>query len=160
MLKTSYDVIMTVIASRGKIYDQFIEEYWVPLIRFVRKNHPSVHILMIFGKDDTITGLSLNNENIFYGTKPDSLIPGIYDKTLECFEHIEASYHYKHILRTNLSSFFIIDQLLKHSQLLGDSNIYAGVIGIHLKISFCSGAGIWMSSDIVKQLICKQISTY
>ena len=97
--------------------------------------------------------LESDDENIFYGTKPDSLIPGIYDKTLECFEHIESSYHYKYILRANVSSFFIIDQLLKCSQSLPESNVYAGVIGKNLRISFCSGSGYWMSPDIVKQLI-------
>lgn len=156
MEQTTYDVIITVIASRSKIYDKFIKEYWVKFIRFVRKNYPSVHILMMFGKDETTFDLGLNDENIFYGTKPDSLIPGIYDKTLECFEHIESSYHYKYILRANVSSFFIIDQLLKCSQSLPESNVYAGVIGKNLRISFCSGSGYWMSPDIVKQLICNQ----
>ena len=159
MEQNTHDVIITVIASRGRIYDQFIEEFWVKFIRFVKNIYPSVHIIIIFGKDETTTGLTLNDENIFYGTKPDSIIPGIYDKTLECFEHIEASYHYKYIFRANLSTFLIIDELLKCSQSLPESNVYAGVIGKirkGLKITFCSGAGFWMSPDIVKQLICNQ----
>jgi len=156
MDKTSYDIIMTVIASRGEIYDQLIIEYWIPMIRFVNSHYPSIHIIMMFGKDDTTSGLTLKDKNIFYGTKPDSLVPGIYDKTLECFKHIESSFQYKHILRTNVSSFFIIDHLLKYSKSLSNSNIYAGFIGIHLNMSFCSGSGFWLSPDIVKQLIYNQ----
>lgn len=156
MNQTSYDVIVTVIASRGKIYDQLIEKYWVPMIRFVKLHYPSIHIIMMFGKHETTSGLTLKDKNIFYGTKPDSLVPGIYDKTVECFKHIENSFQYKHILRTNVSSFFIIEHLLKYSKSLGNSNIYAGFIGIHLNISFCSGSGFWLSPDIVKQLICNE----
>tara|TARA_B100000401_G_scaffold438442_1_gene387169 strand:+ start:12988 stop:13710 length:723 start_codon:yes stop_codon:yes gene_type:complete len=152
--KTKMDVIITVIASRNKIYDQFIELYWVPFIDFINIHYPSILVLMIFGNDESTQGLSLKKENIFFATNPESMIPGIYDKTIECFEYIVASYNYKHVLRTNLSSFFIIEHLMKTSESLSDTNLYAGYISDSGKrISFCSGACIWMSQDIVQILI-------
>ena len=153
--KTKLDVIITVIASRSKTYDQYIELYWVPFIDFINIHYPSILVLMIFGNNVSIQGLSLKKENIFFATNPESIIPGIYDKTIECFEYIVASYSYKHMLRTNLSSFFIIENLMKTSESLSDTNLYAGYIsgGRKTGISFCSGACIWMSQDIVQILI-------
>ena len=50
-------------------------------------------------------------------------------------------------MRTNLSSFFIIDNLIKISNELANENIYAGIIGNHNDILFGSGAAFWLTKD-------------
>ena len=70
-------------------------------------------------------------------------------KTIFGLEYINKTYSYKHILRTNLSSFFILDNLIKLNKSLPEANLYAGVTTPH----FISGAGFWMSKDIVEYIL-------
>ena len=78
-----------------------------------------------------------------------SLIPGVLKKTIFGFEYINKKYNYKHILRTNLSSFFVVKELVKINEKLSDKNIYAGVTRCNL----VSGAGFWLSSDNINYII-------
>jgi len=55
----------------------------------------------------------------------DNLIPGILRKTIMAFEYINNNY--KHIVRTNLSSFLIIDNLLESSNELRNDNLIASL---------------------------------
>lgn len=82
-------------------------------------------------------------------------MPGILIKTIESFNIINNLYDYKHIIRTNLSSFFIVENILKISENLNDNNIYAGVNGIQpaQNIPFVSGSGFWLSRDIVNIIL-------
>tara|TARA_B110000261_G_scaffold6626_1_gene6772 strand:- start:117 stop:1691 length:1575 start_codon:yes stop_codon:yes gene_type:complete len=156
----SYDIIITVIASRGNIYDQLIEQYWVPFIKFINIHYTNVHVILMFGNDFDKSGLSLEDANIFCSKHNDSYIPGIFDKTLDCFEYIISNYNFKHIIRTNLSSFLIIQNLIEISKSMKYYNIYAGVLGRlgknHSFLAFCSGACFWLTKDIVKLLIDKK----
>lgn len=150
-----YDIIFTVIASRGEIYDLLINNYWYNFIEFLNNNKHTynIKIIMMFGKDTKLEGIKINKENIFISQYEDSLIPGIFEKTIDCFKYIEQNFTYKHIIRSNLSSFYIIDNLIKIHKLLDVEKIYAGRLGIHENIIFCSGCGFWISKDYVNILI-------
>jgi hypothetical protein len=152
-----YDLIMIVIASRSSIYDEFMTTYWSPFINYIKKKEYRIKVILIFGNNIPIKDLKIPKENIFVSDNKDSLRPGILLKTIDAMEHVSKNYKYKHILRTNLSSFFILDNLIKTSKTLKDKNIYAGVIGEypHKKstMKFISGAAFWLSKDNVSFIL-------
>ena len=109
---------------------------------------------MLFGNNVKTEDLNLNDDKLILNT-PESYMPGILIKTIESFKIINNLYDYKHIIRTNLSSFFIVENILKISAKLNDNNIYAGVNGIQpaKNIPFVSGSGFWLSRDIVNIIL-------
>lgn len=147
MKNNSYDIILLVIASRSDIYDKFIHIYWKPFIKYLKEKKYKIKVFLIFGNDIQIDDLELSNEDIIVNNTQEKLVPGILIKTVESFKYIEENYEYKHILRTNLSSFFIVDNLIKVSKTLQTENIYAAIIGNYNNILFCAGAGFWLSRD-------------
>jgi hypothetical protein len=148
-MSTYFDIIIIIIASRSNIYDRLISNYWLPFLNFIKKNNYNIKLLFIFGNNIQILDLNIPNENIYISNSQDNLVPGILVKTMNVFEYIQTNYTYKHILRTNLSSFFILHNLIKLNINLPNNNLYAAVIGNYNNILFGSGAGFWMSSDIV-----------
>ena len=147
MKNNSYDIMLLVIASRSDIYDKLIQIYWKPFIKYLKEKKYKIKVFLIFGNDINIDDLELSNEDIIVNNTLENLIPGILIKTVESFRYIEENYEYKHILRTNLSSFFIVDNLIKVSKTLPVENIYAAFIGNHNNILFGAGAGFWLSRD-------------
>ena len=153
--KINFDIVMVVISSRGDIYNKLIEIYWLPIIEYIRCNKIPIKIILLFGKDQKVNDLPIPSENIFISDVNDSVVPGILFKTVQCFNDIENKYNYKHIIRTNLSSFFIIDNLLEIQKSLDNSGIYAGVLGEYNggRGHFCSGACFWITKDVLNTLI-------
>jgi len=93
------------------------------------------------------------NTLTFKGT--DSLIPGILYKTLDAFDYCLQHFTFDHILRTNISSFFVFP-LLKERVLstLPRIGCYAGFrINNHYNTDFISGTGIYISADVAQTLI-------
>ena len=148
------DIIMLVIASRGYGYDNMINHYWSKMINYIKThNYNNIKIFFIFGNDVNTDGLKITDDDKLIFDVPETYIPGILNKTVEAFKLINDTYNYKHILRTNLSSFFIIDNLIKISNELENTNVYSGFHGYHNGMTFISGAGMWLSKDIVQYII-------
>ncbi|MEX0598725.1 MAG: hypothetical protein WD512_19735, partial [Candidatus Paceibacterota bacterium] len=83
----------------------------------------------------------------------ESLKPGVLIKTLDALEYIDNHYNYDILLRTNLSSFFMFDRLSKYIKHLPKTMVYEGVRLRKKTNPYASGAGFFMSRDIVKLLI-------
>lgn len=151
------DIVMLVIASRSDIYDQMINKYWCYLIKYIKENNYSIKIYLLFGNNVKTEDLNLNDDDKLILNTPESYMPGILIKTIESFKIINNLYDYKHIIRTNLSSFFIVNNILKISAKLNDNNIYTGIEGRHTqnnkKIIFISGAGYWLSRDNINYIL-------
>jgi len=149
------DIIMLVIASRGYAYDKIINNYWSKFITYIKtKQITNIKIFLIFGNNVETSDLNLSEDDKLILNNPETWRPGILDKTISAFTTINNLYNYKHIIRTNLSSFYILDNLIKISNELENADVFAGVNGLYEgTIPFISGAGIWLSSDIVKYII-------
>ena len=155
------NIVMLVIASRGNRYDKLRNNYWSKLINYIKTNNiNNIKIFLIFGNNVKTSDLNLNEEDKLILNTPENYIPGILDKTINAFTVINNSYNYKHIIRTNLSSFFILDNVIKRSNALEDTNVYSGVNGVCGKtnIPFISGASMWLSRDNVQYIIDNQSS--
>jgi hypothetical protein len=158
-IMNSKDIIMLVIASRGNIYDELITIYWIPFIKFINKNKLNIKVFLLFSEDSKTDDLSdIIKPNLLIHNNKESLIPGILEKTIYGFKYIDNTFDYNYIIRTNLSTFYIVNNLLKISTELNKRNLYAGFIGMHGDIKFCSGACFWISKDIVKYCIKNQKS--
>jgi len=152
------DIIMLVIASRGDRYDSLINNYWSKMIKYTKLHHDNIKIFLLFGNDVNTDGLEIADDDKLILNVRDGLVPGVLNKTIEAFSTINTTYSYKHIIRTNLSSFFILDNVIRISNELESTNIYAGINvehkrGFHRRIPFISGAGIWLSKDNIDYII-------
>jgi len=102
--------------------------------------HPSKHLII---ENDT-----------FYVRGIETLTPGIRDKTLECFKYfIDRGTTFDFLLRTNLSSLWNFTPLIQWLKQIPTSGQYFGKIGTHNSIRFVSGAGIFLTRDVVQKLI-------
>jgi hypothetical protein len=130
-----------------------IREYWIPFIR----HQSTAKIFFLFGANQNPEELGLKAENILvFDNVIDTLVPGILQKTILALDYIHANYSYKHILRTNLSSFFVESLLNIKSESLPSSSVYSGICGVYYNQHFVSGAGAWLSSDNVALLLKKR----
>ena len=148
-------LIILVIVNRNKIYDEFLN-LWNETINYIKIKKYSIKIYFLFGKDQKIKNLNITKDNIFISSENDSIKKGVIIKTFEAFDYIEKNYDYEYILRTNISSFFIIDKLLKLINKIPSSNIYGGISGNFKfkdrKIKYCSGTCILLSKDVVSYI--------
>jgi len=150
------DIIILVLASTtdttgssGERYINFINNYWSKIIKYIKRHKYSIKVYLLFGNDAKIDDLDLTEDDMLILNTKESLVPGILNKTIDSFKIINTLYNYKHIIRTNLSSFLIIDSLIKISEQLKDTNIYDGIRTSRR----VSGAGIWLSRDVVNYII-------
>jgi hypothetical protein len=155
-MTNTYDIIIIIIASRSLLYDELIRKYWIPFLNYITNKNIKINIIFMFGNTTSYTDLNIPKENIYISNTSESYIPGILIKTIQTMDFVNKNFVYKHILRTNLSSFFILENLLKTCYKLPDTNLYAGIIGNHSNILFASGAGYWMSKDIVEKIIANK----
>ena len=87
----------------------------------------------------------------FKGTE--SLVPGILNKTLDGFNFCLRHFSFDHILRTNISSFFVFPLLKEHVlSALPRIGCYAGPPAV-TPVPFASGAGFFISPDIANILV-------
>ena len=149
MSKDYYDLIMLVIANESdeNRYNDFIKEYWIKFIKYTRCYTPNIKIFLLFGEKPK--KLRINKSDMIITNTKEDLIPGILKKTIYAFQYCDSKYKYKHILRTNLSSFFILDKLLLINNTLSNKNLYAG-----LKFDWgIGGSEIWLSSDVITYIL-------
>jgi hypothetical protein len=114
MLRTKnkdYDLIILVIASNGDIYNKLIEVYWSRLIKYIKQNNYKIKIFLVWGNNNIVENLPIEDDDVIKTDSAENLIPGILIKTIKAFEIVNEKYEYKHILRTNLSSFLILEKL-------------------------------------------------
>lgn len=160
----SYDLIILVIASHNSLYDYF-RAIW----NKYDKSCPTIKVFYVYGSSSNslkkdITDIKENTkipenskdlskeEDIFSDT-PECLKPGVLIKTLDALAYIDEHYDYKLLLRTNLSSFFIFERLSSYIKGLPLISLYEGVHVKRKSGTYCSGAGFFLSRDLVKLLL-------
>ena len=82
----------------------------------------------------------------------ESLVPGIYQKTLNSLKQLRNKYNY--YIRTNLSTFVIFNNLLKQLKKIPNNKyIYTGRINIFSKIKYISGTCIILNNNTANILL-------
>lgn len=75
-------------------------------------------------------------------------------KTFAAFRHVVENYRFDFLFRTNTSSYVSLDNLVKMASRLPTEGLYAGApFTLKGDWTFVSGAGIMLSSDVVREII-------
>lgn len=141
-------ILMLVISSDTFPVYKHHREVW----KTYMKSHPEVECVFITYRplvflptrtDDTLVLRGVER----YGT--------IYGKTIEALEYFLTRRQYDYIVRTNLSSVWDLRTLRAYLETQPRDRLYAGQTGVNSDtgISFASGAGILMSSDVARTLL-------
>jgi hypothetical protein len=147
------NIIILVIASRGDIYDKFIFEYWIPMIKYANKNYNNIKIFLLFGNGSKINDLEEIKNNIMVAEKYNETYKNILEKTLDAFDFCVNNYNFNYIFRTNLSSFIVLDKFIEMIEKLNKTDYAGGVNGVHKNIKFISGAGMLFSKDVIENMV-------
>jgi hypothetical protein len=146
--KSYYQVILVVIANdTNDYYCEMMKNYWIPFINYIKKHKLSIKIFMLFGQK--LKNIQIDSEDIIIANTGEGHIPQILQKTIFALEYIYKNFDFKHLIRTNLSSFFRSDKILDLSYNLESYDIYTGVSGK----GFVSGAGFWLSTNTISYLL-------
>jgi len=86
----------------------------------------------------------IEDKNFLYINGSESFIPGIYQKSIRAIEYINNKYSYDYVIRTNLSTFWHMQNLFKLLDIKPKQRFAAG----YAFQGFISGTGIIMSRDV------------
>ena len=154
-MKNINNILLVIASDNEDYYCKFINNYWIPFIDFIEKNNYSIKVFLLFGKKPKKFN-NLKESNVIITNTKENLQPGILEKTVCAFKKINEQYNYNYLIRTNLSSFFLIDNLLKVSENLPVNDVYAGFFGTSRYIKndiYISGSCFWLSKDIVTHIV-------
>lgn len=143
-----YDVIFLVIASCNYHYN---------LMKSVMKQYmnkyDNIRTFFMYGKHSNYNEDAEDENDLYFENVEESLRPGILDKTVEAMKYVNQHYEYKYLMRTNLSSFFVLDRFLKYIQTLPQEKCFVGINGEYYGQTFISGAGYLMTRDVVDYFV-------
>ena len=98
----------------------------------------------------------IEDNNYLYINGNESFIPGIYQKSIKAIEYINSKYSYDFVIRTNLSTFWHMENLFKFL----DSKPKERFAGGYAFQGFISGTGIIMSRDVGNMVTSTPNSNY
>lgn len=114
--------------------------------------HPNIHAFFIKSDPNILCDIFLDKDNdTIFIKDTESLIPGIYNKTIRSIEYCLRTIDFDFIYRTNLSSFLDLNGLYEF--FLSNKIDYGGYIGNHESILFASGSGFILSREASIYLI-------
>ena len=101
--------------------------------------------------NDTIdTDVKEDGNHIYVkGQESGHVGPGMYMKTVKALEYVTKTYSYEFIMRTNLSSFLHLENIMKYIDMLPKNNFAGGFPCSN----FISGTGIFVSRDVANILV-------
>lgn len=140
-----YKLIVLIIDSDDtQIYDHFRNT----IKKYMNTSKDILTLFIRFDKNMESEILLENSTLYFKGV--DSLIPGVFQKTIKAFNYCLDNFSFDFILRTNLSSFYNYKLLEEKVSLLEKNGVVFGIELWSFNIRFPSGAGFIMSHDVVK----------
>ena len=149
-------VLFIVIASDGRVYNEFIRQFWAPVARQLTDSDWA-RVLLVYGHPGPHNILPVKEirelippESLLIADSYENIRPGILKKTLQA---IKMNLNYDFIVRTNLSSIINFTNLNQKLKQLPTTNLYAGVIGQYKDIKYASGALFIMSNDVCNYFI-------
>jgi hypothetical protein len=148
-------VLVLIIASDGTDAYLKLQDLWRS---YMHADPEHFTVYFIRGNPDLATPFEIKGDDLFVKTE-ESYSPGILNKTVLAIDAMLPKLNeYTHVIRTNLSSFYVFPRLLEFVARLPKEKCYCGIqmyIPPNNKyplIKFVSGAGIIMSSDLAEML--------
>lgn len=147
-IKPHYKLIILIIASPGEHYDIFKEVWEGYMNRF-----SDVKSFFLYSDENLGSQIVVKDNSITHKFK-EWYEPGILYKTIAGMKHCTENYTYEFMLRTNLSSFFIIPRLLNFLELAKKTGYALAIQNVFREdVKFLSGAGFILSKDIIENLL-------
>lgn len=135
-------LVCVIIASKSQNYNKY-KELWLKLIEKV--NNVDFYFIYNGVKEFYRDGMDLHFPFV------ENIKPGIFQKTIASYEWLlQEDKDFTHILRSNLSSFFIFDKLIGELEKLPQTNL---VYGQYMFNRFPTGCGTTFSRDVIEKLV-------
>lgn len=168
-MKQQYDAIIVVIASQDQdvqntryITKRLIPE-WEPLYPVMKDvwtqyacTEPSIKVIFTYGGGPK--SFPVQDHDWIYEDVFENNYPGMITKTLRAFADIDRLYDYKHMIRTNLSTFWDFPRLMQRLKALPTENCLTGTV-IRFKdkednqYEYIAGYDMIISRDVVQQIL-------
>lgn len=141
-------IIILIIANDYPQYYLDMQEIW----RKYMNTHPNITTFFI-KSDLTIESTIFfdKDADTIFIKDSESLIPGIYNKTVASIDYCLRTMNFDYIYRTNLSSFLDLNRMYEF--FLSNKIDYGGYIGNHEGILFSSGSGFILSREACNYLL-------
>tara|TARA_B100000073_G_C23738889_1_gene573087 strand:+ start:1147 stop:2730 length:1584 start_codon:yes stop_codon:yes gene_type:complete len=141
-------LICAVIASKGGVYDQY-KQLWLELIEKTRIKN--IKFVFLYNESDSIR---IDGNDMYFPYHKEVLVPGAYIKTMMFYKYIiQNNIDFTHVLRCNLSSFFVFDKLVNDLETLPLNNL---VYGNNVDNKFPTGCGTVFSKDIIHNIVAHE----
>lgn len=142
-----YKVLVLAIASKSEVYN-----YFTKIWKAYMNSRPWIKSYLIFGNSSEIR----ITEDELHLPVQESYIPGILHKTLWGMKWALENFEFDYLLRTNLSSFWILDRIPPYLDRLPDNNI--GLSHhmpplVHGDLGIFNGSGMFFSRDVVENVL-------
>ena len=164
-MKPKYLAILLVLASED-VPNQSVfrknQESSKPLYPFMRSiyesymfEHPDIKVLFVYGAGTTF---ERKDYDLVYDDIPENYYPGMIAKTMTAIEHIDNTYDYDYLIRTNLSTFWDFNNLANTLHTLPTNNCMAGTHVVMKDIAdnplnYVAGYDMIISRDLIKKII-------
>lgn len=151
-----YKAIVMVLASHQTLWEM-MKPIWMQYM----DREPSIKVIFVYAQDptDVDPGHHVLNGNDLHLSGVPERYPIYIDKTLEAFKFVDEKFDYDFLVRTNLSTFWILDRLLEYLGGLPTENYYGGFKYLMWSFltkgdkSFAAGWEVVMSRDVVTSTI-------
>ena len=153
-------LVVLIVATEGDLFYDKCEECWRERMNvykelYLNSNAITLDYYFLKYKEtlETNSEYEIINNN-FYIPGKESVYPGIFNKTCKAFEVLSPKYDYT--LRSNISSVFLIDRLIKWLENIPLQNIYAGYpepFGNINNPQWAFGAGYLISKDVAENIV-------
>jgi hypothetical protein len=134
-------LVLVIYSENDPVYKKHLE-CW----RLYSKSHPSFHVVFITLSEDIQT-MVLKDDILYIPGK--EVFPNVTYKTVKAFEYFLRD-GYDLVLRTNMSSFWVFDNLLPIMETFPRQGLLAGEL---INGDLVSGAGMFISWDLCEILI-------
>ena len=141
-----YKIIFLIIATPSSFYNKNKRV----LNKFMNKN-PNIKTLFIYGNVDKNNVFHTDHD--LYFDVSESIVPGCLKKTVKAFEYVNENYTYDYLIRTNLSTFWNLNKILKKVEKFPNKRCLAGDIRTFRNIKYIFGTGLIYSKDLVDILV-------
>lgn len=141
-------ILILIIASDNEPIYKSLQDLW----RLQFNIHPEIDCFFVKCNPAIDTEYVISHEtNTIFVKAEESLHYGITFKTLMAMKALSSNYEFT--LRTNLSSFYVLEKLYDLVSNFSRTNCFAGILGEAEGVHFVSGCGFLISQDISEYLV-------
>jgi hypothetical protein len=144
-----YKIIFLIITSKNNNIYYKLKRY---LFMNLSKYSYDINFFFIESEKNLNDSIVVNNHDIYIKCE-ESYTPGIFIKTIKSIEYINKNYDYDYLIRTNISSYFNINNIISYLEYLPKNNFATGfILNIPIYNDFLHGTSIILTKDITHYL--------